>query len=260
MAADFLFSVGAWARFAFRARSWRLTHPPHLYALFEAMQKPARHPDMAALRRAFRTDRTPLEAPDAGAGSRSSGDRTVAHVARTALKSPKEAGQMARMVEVLRADHVLELGTCLGLTSATLARAGAAVITIEADPQLAALAAAGWRELGVQVRGEGGTFADRLPELEREWQAAGHPGFGLIFIDGHHDGAALVDYVRRLRPWLAASEGPAAIVCDDIRWSPSMWAAWNALQGEWPVAVDLGTWGLLMDGPRLTPFRRAVRL
>lgn len=262
MSRDFFFQLGAWTRWGLAAKSWRRTHPPHLFAWFEAMRRPARHGDLEELRRQFEQDETPLTAPDAGAGSRVAGVRTVGKVARTALKSAREAGRLARLAEALGAERVLELGTCLGLTTAALARAGAHVTTVEADPVLAAAAQEGWVRTGCANRIEGhvGTFAQCLPRLMERWRHEGHPGFDLIFIDGHHDGAATLRYVEQLRPWLRDGERPAVIVCDDIRWSPSMWAAWQELREGWPVAVDLGGSGWLVQGPRMTPFRRAVRL
>ncbi len=261
MPANFFWQLGTWGRFYLQARSWRRTHPPHLFLLFEAMQQPVYHGDVEALKLRWRQDPTALTAADAGAGSRRKAARTVSNVARTALKSAAEAGRLAQIAAGLKAQHVLELGTCLGATTAVIARTGAYVTTIEADPTLAAQASEGWRELAVNERIDGrvGTFAERLPELEAHWQTTGHPGFELIFIDGHHHGDALKSYVERLRPWLAQGRA-AAIVCDDIRWSPDMWNAWEGLSEGWPVAVDLGGMGLLMDGPRLTPFHRAVRL
>lgn len=262
MSRDFFFQVGAWTRWGLAAKSWRSTHPPHLFAWFEAMQRPAGHRDLDGVRRAFERDATPLTAPDAGAGSRVGGERTVGKVARTALKSAREAGQLARLAEAMGAEYVLELGTCLGLTTALLARTGAHVTTVEADPVLAAKAQEGWERAGCADRIEGhvGTFAERLPELMERWRTERHPGFDLIFIDGHHDGVATRGYVEQLRPWLRSADRPAVMVCDDIRWSPGMWSAWQELAGEWSVAVDLGGSGWLVEGPRMTPFRRAVRL
>lgn len=225
------------------------------------MQRFERHGDIEAHKQQWRKDPTPLKATDAGAGSRRWGPRTVSKVAQHAVKSAAEAGRIGRLADGLQAKRVLELGTCLGTTTAVLARTGAHVTTIEADPTLANLATEGWRQLGVReyVDVQVGTFDERLPGLEAHWQATGHPGFELIFIDGHHCGEALLRYVNRLRPWLAEGR-VAAMVCDDIRWSPDMWKAWRELANHWPVAVDLGGMGLLLDGPRLTPFHRAVRL
>ena len=263
MSRDFFFDVAVWWRWAVQAASWRRTHPPHLFCLFEGAQRGEEQPDIEALRAGLRSDATPLEAPDAGEGSRAyRKGRTVRSVARTALKSPREARVLAQLARGLQAERVLELGTCLGLTTAYLARTGAHVTTIEADPLLAEKARSSWEALGVQdtITQYVGTFAEVLPELERTWLADRHPGFDLIFIDGHHHGPALRAYVAQLRPWLRKRELPAAVVCDDIRWSPSMWAAWQEFEADWPVAVDLGGSGWLLQGPRLTPFHKAVRL
>jgi predicted O-methyltransferase YrrM len=229
-----------------------------LFALFERVQELQRDGEIEALRRALKRDVTPLAAPDAGAGSRVPGElRTVARAARWSLKPPREAQRMARLAEGLKAQSVLELGTCLGLTTAYLARTGAHVITIEADPILASRARETWKTLQLHdaIDGLTGTFAEQLEVL-----AAAQSGFDLIVVDGHHHGPALLAYLRQLRPWLRERELPTAIVCDDIRWSRSMWEAWQMARKEWPVSVDLGSSGWLMQGPRLTPFHRAVRL
>ncbi len=260
---NFFFQIQSWLRWHATAQSWRRTHPPHIFRLFEGVQKRDQHHDIEEVRRGFCTDPTALTSPDAGAGSRQKRRaRTVANTAKIALKSPKEAAQMAALARGLNAKHILELGTCLGITTAYLAKSGAHVTTIEADPTLADCALKGWKQMKLthHIELHVGTFLTVLPQLMQEWTDSKHVGFDLIFIDGHHEGEALMQYVHLLKPWLKSGHAPATIICDDIRWSKSMWGAWEQLAPEWPVSIDAGVSGWLIQGPRLTPFHKAVRI
>ena len=67
--------------------------------------------------------------------------------------------------------------------------------------------------------------------------------FDVVFLDGHHDGAALVDQFRRLRPCLRPG---GVFIVDDIRWSKGMHAAWRELAEADDVwALDLFRMGLM---------------
>ena len=262
MGKNFFFRFKVWTLWLMKSRSWRATHPPHLFRIFESIQSLNVHKDIEFIRKQFEEDRTLLTTVDAGAGSRVNGVRTVKFMAQHAVKPPKAAARMAGLAHALQAQYILELGTCLGTTTAYMARTGAHVTTIEADPVLAQRAQGAWKALGLNahIQGHVGKFDELLPVLTAQWRAANHPGFDLILIDGNHQGKALQHYVQLLRPCLSNRDLPTAIVCDDIRWSEDMLCAWEDLSKDWRVVVDLGDAGWLFEGPRLTPFHRAVRL
>ena len=70
--------------------------------------------------------------------------------------------------------------------------------------------------------------------------------FDLIYIDGHHDGDALLTYINKLLPF---SSEETMFIIDDIRWSNSMNRAWKKVQlsQEFNVTVDLFRFGLHLE-------------
>ena len=69
--------------------------------------------------------------------------------------------------------------------------------------------------------------------------------FDLIFIDGHHDGKALLQYLETLSPFI---HDETIILVDDIRWSDSMFTAWKKLRTDehFHLTIDLFRCGILM--------------
>lgn len=119
---------------------------------------------------------------------------------------------------------ILELGTCVGFSSAYFAlfAPSCEVITIEGDPQIAAIARKNHKILGVenQVRVECGRFDLVLLEILKNKK------FDLAFIDGHHDKIATLSYFLQIEPHIAEN---GAILFDDISWSNGMKEAWSLI-------------------------------
>jgi predicted O-methyltransferase YrrM len=174
-------------------------------------------------------------------------------------------GTLTRELAPLR---VLELGTNLGLSAAHLAaglaasgRPDARIVTLEGARALARLAATHLDALGVGT-GPGapveivvGPFAETLGEVCRA-----HGPFDLVFVDGHHEEQATLDYIDALRPFLAPG---AVVVLDDVEPGRAVWRAWRRLRAAEPHrdAVYLGRMGLLTLGdPAGVTADAAVRL
>ena len=188
---------------------------------------------------------------DLGAGSQSKA-RTVAEIAQNALKRPRHARALAGLARHLDAVGVLELGTCLGITTAYLGKHAASVTTIEGNPALAKHSEDVWQRLNVQnVTSIVGNFDDVLPSLPPQQ-------YDLVFIDGNHRGSALLQYVNELAPYLTEK---GVIVCDDIHWSRDMESAWDELiqENRWSLRVDFYEWGLLTANPSLASEFHCIR-
>ena len=188
---------------------------------------------------------------DLGAGSQSKA-RTVAEIAQNALKRPRHARALAGLARHLDAVGVLELGTCLGITTAYLGKHAASVTTIEGNPALAKHSEDVWQRLNVQnVTSIVGNFDDVLPSLPPQQ-------YDLVFIDGNHRGSALLQYVNELAPYLTEK---GVIVCDDIHWSLDMESAWDELiqENRWSLRVDFYEWGLLTANPSLAREFHCIR-
>jgi len=143
-----------------------------------------------------------------------------------------------------RAKRVLELGTCVGISTAYLAAAARAqsgtVITIEGAADFSAQGKKTLLEAGLAEQGDFhvGLIEDELPEILARGER-----IDVAFVDGHHDGSATVRYTDMIRPNLAAQ---AVMVLDDIRWSEGMKNAWDQVRhdGGIPLTVDLGPIGI----------------
>lgn len=222
-------------------------HDVHSPFVFRCVNEVLRNDDAAGsesieeLRaRMLRSDRS-IIVTDHGAGSRvlKGNERRVADIARTALKSPRRARQLARLVRFTEARTVLELGTSLGLTTLHLAQADPQVhvITIEGCPATQAIALENFRASGASnITAVQGRFTDQLPEVLSD-----HPRIDLAFLDGHHEQAATLDLFHRLLPHVHPN---SALVFDDIHWSPGMQAAWEAVKAHPQVTVTIDLFDL----------------
>ena len=211
------------------------------------------------LRKNLKADPTKIHRTDFGAGSQSP-SHTVGDIAMNSLKRPQHAIALGNLARSIQAEHTLELGTSLGLTTAYLANGSNTVTTCEGDPAIAKLARDQWETLGLKnITLHEGQFSDTLPILIEQWKTSNHPGFDLIFIDGHHIGSALLEYIHELKPWLRPR---GVMVCDDIHWSPDMENAWMELTHDphWTNVADFYEWGLLTANPDLSKEIRNIRL
>lgn len=225
-----------------------------------------------ALRSRLFNDTTAISQIDHGAGSAHE-NRTreqmekgvlnrssVSSTARSA-SSPKHWGElMYALVRELQPEKCLELGTHLGISGSYQASAmrlngRGQLITIEGAPEFAAMARDNMASLGLtnfSVRC--GRFKDVLPDILRE-----DGPFDLVFIDGHHDHDATLDYFDMIHPFLTPR---ALVIFDDIRWSDGMQRAWKRLMDDprTGVTFDLGRWGLACIGTPQTQQRPSFPL
>jgi len=164
-----------------------------------------------------------------------------AMLSRTA-SSPKWGRLLLRIAQLKSGSHNLELGSNLGIGLRYLVTGSHFQhqwISIEGDSTTANLAIRALADQP-QVRILIGRFADVLPSI-----LADPIFFSLVFIDGHHDGLATIQYAESIAPKM---ERGGWMIFDDIRWSPSMKAGWEKLKrSSWVDRwVDLGKMGILV--------------
>lgn len=155
---------------------------------------------------------------------------------------------LMRLVREAGAERCLEMGACVGFSAAYQAAAlelnGAGrLVTIEGAPAFAELARNNLDRLGIgRARVECGRFQDTL-----ELVAAELAPLDFVFVDGHHDEQATIDYFNLLAQYLAPA---AMVVFDDISWSTGMRRAWKTVSTVDGVkfAVDLGQLGICSVG------------
>jgi predicted O-methyltransferase YrrM len=225
-----------------------------------------RRSDIERIRRARQQmleDETRIEILNFGAGSRNS-DRpptaeqstsgyvthsTIADVCRRAASKPRKGLTLYGLVREFRPRLGLELGTCVGISTAYIATAmrhngHGRLKTLEGAPSLAAIARKTLDDLALpDVDVIVGRFADTLPAT----LAAGT--FDFAFVDGHHDEEATIGYHRQLLRHLSRE---AVLVFDDIAWSGGMARAWDVVTADpsTVLAVDLETFGVCVSRGR----------
>lgn len=217
--------------------------------LVKALRSASRRPDARARAWAERIEAERrhlerLEDPLSGGRGTTS---TVGDVTRRASVPRHEAALLFALVRRLGARRCLEMGTCVGISGAYLGGAmatqgGGRLVSLEGHADRAEVARGVWERLGLEdAEVRVGRFDRTLPD------ALEAGPFDLVFVDGHHDGEATIDYVDRIR---ARSRPGALLVLDDIDWSDDMRLAWTSLRARLTASTtsDLGRLGLLRLG------------
>ncbi len=196
-----------------------------------------------------------IEIVDFGAGSkRDNGNnngissrvihKKVGDVCRSASSTFFWSAFIFNLVRKLEPEICLELGTSLGISalyqSAAMKINGTGkLITIEGSPSLSEIAQKNATELELDnVSFERGSFVEKLPGVLKDLNK-----IDFVFIDGHHEGRATLNYFNEVMPNLNPG---AVVIFDDIRWSSSMKSAWSEIRknGDIRFYVDLWNKGL----------------
>ncbi len=171
---------------------------------------------------------------------------TLGELSRNASKSPFWCRFLFALVRGIAPESGIEMGSALGISAAYQAAAfhlnrRGRFATLEGAPTLADEARSNLRALGLDgVDVVVGRFVDTLPGV----LTARRP-LDYVFVDGHHDGDATVEYFEMLIPHLAPR---AFVVFDDIAWSDGMRQAWSRISRDSRTAlsVDLGQIGVTL--------------
>lgn len=193
-----------------------------------------------------------IEVRDFGAGYGPSGKTrftTLDALESKASSDWRKAAWLWAFAQVVRSTvpdrpvDILELGTCLGAGAVSMVLGAgdrSRYTGLEGSPGLAAITESRIRsvapEADVELRV--GPFTATLPEL-----LTSETRFDLVFLDGHHEGPALLAQWAQLAPRLSPG---AWVIVDDIRWSKGMHAAWRQLASfDGVIALDLFRMGAL---------------
>ncbi len=197
---------------------------------------------LKAYRDGLKNDGTTLIIKDYGAGSKkfTSEQRAIKDILKVNCTTSKRAALLSRLCDFLDVKRALELGTSLGVGTHALGLNGAAVTSIEASKSIYNFTKEKLKaHKNIQV--VHGTFQ---AFLNQELSVKPKDTYDLIFLDGHHDGAATVSYFERLLPY---AHHDTIFIMDDIYWSVDMTRVWKTLQKHPKVtaSVDCFYWGFL---------------
>ncbi len=197
--------------------------------------------DIKRFRESLKNNHTILHIEDHGAGSKvfKTNARKVSDILKYNSSDKKSAQLLFRLCQYFEIENVLELGTSLGVATHAMAIANPdiKITSVEGSSQIHEFSSSQFKDLGLNnVNSICSTFKKHL--------ALDKTTYDLIYIDGHHDGAATIAYFESC---LNRAHRNTVFVLDDIYWSAGMTAAWDQLckHSQVTASVDLFDLGIL---------------
>jgi tRNA G46 methylase TrmB len=215
-------------------------HSPFVFTFIkEVLNKKAYHPIFSVIentRKQLENNHTIVKVWDRGAGSRqtNNAERTIKQIAKWALKPKKYSQLLYKIVAYYQPDHVLEMGTSLGITTCYLAagNVNAKVITMEGAPYVAQIAENNFNQIGVvNIKLIKGDFDESLSVYLNEIEKV-----GLAFVDGNHRYRSTMRYFEQL---IQKTNDDSLLIFDDIHWSEEMEMAWEEIKKDDRVTLTI---------------------
>jgi predicted O-methyltransferase YrrM len=235
-----------------KAKTRHGLHSPFIYRLVDKViydfHAKKVYPEIEDIRKGLLNDDRIINITDLGAGSHVNNDRKkrVGDIAKNALKPPKLAQLIYRLVADQQPGNIIELGTCLGITTLYLQKAApnAKVYTLEGCPETAGVASESFRKAGLNnIDLITGNFDNTLPGVINKLQKV-----DFVFVDGNHQKDATLQYFKWCLPKV---QEDTMLIFDDIYWSEGMKEAWAEIKAHPQVTatVDLFWIGLVFFKP-----------
>ena len=224
----------------FNAKTRHGVHSPFVYNLVDKViydfKDKSEYLEIENLREKLLNDDRTITITDLGAGSlvNNHKQKKVKDLAKNALKSKKLAQLLYRLAKEFNPKTAVELGSCLGVTSAYFGKAipDGKVVTMEGCPQTAALAKENLSLLAINnTEVVVGNFDINFPEFVQSQEK-----IDFVFIDGNHRKQATLDYFKLCLPKIHEN---SVLIFDDIYWSKGMKQAWKEIKNHSKVTLTI---------------------
>lgn len=231
-----------------KAKTRHGTHSPFVYQLVDEViydsNPKSDYQAIEARRQQLITDDRAITILDLGAGSHVNNNKQkkISEIAHNALKPPKLAQLLYRLAARFQPENIIELGTCLGVTTLYLQKAApkAKVFTLEGSPEIAKAATDVFQQSGENnIELVVGNFDDTLTGVINKL-----PRLDFVFVDGNHQYEATLRYFNWCLPKVHED---TILIFDDIYWSEGMKQAWAEIKAHPQVTatIDLFWIGLV---------------
>ena len=234
-------------KYSLNAKGRHGIHSPFVYNLVDnVLQKPINEEVIDRqfrLFKALKNDATIINFEEFGAGSkRLKKQRSIKQIFAANSTKNNYGNLLFRLMHSYKPMHVLEFGTSIGCGTSQLhwGNPEAKIITIEACKETYEFAkkTIEQHQVNNNIKLINSTFNRYLEEKIIE-------KFDFVFIDGHHDGKSLIDYIKKLEKH---THNDTIFILDDIRWSNDMFNAWKTLVNDeqYHLSLDFFRMGILI--------------
>ena len=242
-----LLQITSYLKFLRRSTNAHGVHSPFVYDLVRQCFYDKSPKDWYKLfenyRGALLRNKSTIEFEDLGAGSKNlqHKQRKISKIASNAGITVKRAKLLGRLSAYFGCENILELGTSLGIATASLALANpkSKIITLEGCKNTAKVAKDSFNKFDLSnIELITGNFKETLP------QALSNKTYDLIFFDGNHQKEATLDYFNQS---LEHIHNDSVFIFDDIYWSKGMQEAWQIIKAHPKVTLSIDTfrWGIV---------------
>ncbi len=189
-------------------------------------------------------NQTEIEVKDFGAGV--SGNKykklSVASIAKNAAKPPKYARMLFRLMNYLKPETVIELGTSLGISSLYISSGNPTMqlTTLEGCDQTASFTKANLKKFNdLNITVVNGNFDDTFENVLKSKGKV-----DAVYIDGNHRYEPTLRYFEMCLPYMHEN---SFVIFDDINWSEEMKQVWKQIvqHPEISISIDLYMMGIV---------------
>ncbi|MES2799200.1 MAG: class I SAM-dependent methyltransferase [Bacteroidota bacterium] len=232
-------------KYRWNAKGRHGIHSPFVYEILDKGFKKKPSKDFLIARKQlftlYNSNQSVIEVEDFGAGSKYfDRKRKVNAIFKRSASRGKKSKLLYHLMAHFEPNNVLEMGTSLGIGTFSMAfdASNSKIVTVEACKNTQQLAREQFDRLNLKnIETVNETFSDFLQQYSG-------PHFDLVFVDGHHDGHALLKYLDQLNEF---THDETIFVLDDIRWSASMKLAFDSIvnSDDYHVTMDFFQVGIV---------------
>lgn len=192
--------------------------------------------EIEGIRTTLKQNNETINITDFGAGSRinPSNQRKVSDIAKNSAKAANLGQIMFRLINHLKPENLLELGTSLGISGCYQygANRKGNFTTMEGCPETAKVAAKVFKSFNANdVNIVVGDFNKTLPKTIEKL-----PTLDYAFFDGNHQKEPTLNYFQES---IKKANENSVFIFDDIHWSKGMEEAWEEIKNHPQVTVTI---------------------
>ncbi|WP_035468552.1 O-methyltransferase [Algoriphagus mannitolivorans] len=235
--ADFLFQFKSYFKYWLLKEDHFSQQSPFVFNVYQGLnsflsKNPKGDPEIEGYRKNFLEDTSKIKVLDLGAGSKKVPEpiREIRKITKYSTSSAKFAQIYQYFCSLTPAGNVVELGTCMGISTRYLAKATQGLLySLEGSPEI--LNASQIHPFPPCVKLICGSIPETLPKLLEKI-----PSLDFALIDATHTQEATLAYFEIL---INKSNRQTIIAVADIHWSPGMEKAWKEIQNHPKVQLTL---------------------